>query len=318
MTGLTYSSKGLKIGIILVLMISLALPISILTPQSHDERMNHLPSELIAFSSEVPRLNLTYYTLSDPICRPISNDSAIGGHHVIIIAEWTQTLVNHSRLQVYAPAIPASLVEEDLNSSIIEIDTHQLGNNATCSIVSTAWDANGSIYIETLLNVHIGNFFVPEVVVTSPNGGETWTGINNITWTASDVNENDTLSFEVLVSSDAGATFSQVGKFIVDYWFEWNSTGLDKLDTYRVEVRVTDGIYFASDTSDSNFTAGDIGHTTTTTTITTTTTTTTGTNTTTNGTTTMMDPRLTAFLVILVLSSSMMAIVVYYAARKWF
>jgi hypothetical protein len=317
MSCLTNSRKGLKIGLILVLMISLVVPISILTQPNPDERMNRLPSESITLSAEVPLLNLTYYTASDPTCRPVVNDSVIGGHHVVLKAQWTQTLVNHSRLEVYAPAIPSSLIEEDFNSSLIEIDTHKLGNNATCMIFSSAWDANGSLYYEALVNVHIGNFFVPNVVVTSPNGGETWTGMNNITWTASDVNENDSLSFEVLVSSDAGDTFSQVGKSITDYWFEWNSTGLDKLNTYQVEVRVTDGIYFSSDRSDSNFTAGDVGHTTSTTT-TTTTSTATGTNTSTNETTSTMDPRLTAFVVILVISSSIMAIIVYYAARKWF
>jgi hypothetical protein len=98
---------------------------------------------------------------------------------------------------------------------------------------------------------------------------------------------------------------------ISNKWLEWNCSALDKLDTYLVEVRVTDGIYFSSDRSESTFTAGDIVHSTTTST--TTTTTTTGTN-----TTSTLDPRLTAFVVILLVSSSVMAIVVYYAAKKWF
>jgi len=93
---------------------------------------------------------------------------------------------------------------------------------------------------------------------------------------------------------------------------EWNCSPLEKLDTYLVEVRVTDGIYFSSDRSDSTFTAGEVIHSITTT-ITTTTTSTT------NGTSTIptLDPRLTAFVVILLVSSSVMAIVVYHIARKW-
>jgi hypothetical protein len=75
-------------------------------------------------------------------------------------------------------------------------------------------------------------------------------------------------------------------------------------DNYTVEVRATDGIYFTSDWSDEEFSAGTIATTTPTTTTTTT------------------DPgiesRIAAFVAILLFSSGIIALVVYYAARKWF
>jgi hypothetical protein len=264
-------------------------------------------------SAETPSLNLTYYVPTNLTEVAVESNSKIAGDHVILKATWTQSIVNRSRLDVIAPAIPATLTQE-LNTSIIEIDTRSLGNNATCTINATAWLTNGSIFFQTFTNVHIGNFFVPKITLTSPNGGEVWVGVNDITWIASDTNTGDSLRYTVLVSSDGGKSFDILASSISQKWFEWDCSDLDLLDTYIVEVEVTDGIYFNSDSSDSTFTAGEIIYTTTSpTTTTTTTTTNTGTP-----TTTTLDPRLTAFIAILLISSSVMAIVVYYAARKWF
>jgi hypothetical protein len=221
-------------------------------------------------------------------------------------AEWNESIVDRSRLEVFAPAIPARLIE-DVEDHVTEIDTRVLGNNATCFINATAWFSNGSIFHQTFENVYIGNFFIPHIRILSPNGNENWTGIHNITWTASDFNSDDVLSFDIFISSDGGISFDTLTTSISTTWYQWDTTGLDRLDTYIVKVRATDGIYFSSDSSDANFTAGDVITTTTTTT-----TTTTGTN------TTLFEPRLMAFIVILLMSSSIMAVVVYYAARKWF
>ena len=314
----TNSSKGrqgFKFVIVLALVVILTLSISAPTQQIQNEQIVHFTIEEAIPSAENPHINLTYQILTNLSDTPVVSGSVIAGDHVTLKAAWTPSLVNRSRLEVFAPAIPSTLTE-DQNTHTTEIDTRYLGNNATCTINATAWLTNGSIIFETFLNVYIGNFFVPKITVTSPNGDETWTGTNNITWISSDVNVADTLLFNVLMSSDGGKTYDTLATSISRKWFEWNCSALDKLDTYLVEVRVTDSIYFSSDRSDSTFTAGEVIYSTTTTTdtiTTTATTTTTGTNTTTD-----LDPRLTAFVVILVLSSSVMAIVVYYAARKWF
>ncbi|MCK4568109.1 MAG: hypothetical protein KAU48_12460 [Candidatus Thorarchaeota archaeon] len=302
--------QGFQLAIILSLLVMLVIPINIPTHSIQDEWIIHLTFEETLPSAENPHLNLTYHILSNLTEVNVVSDSVIAGDHVTLKASWDSALVNRSRLEVFAPAIPATL-EENQNLTITEIDTRHLGNNATCTIIATGWLTNGSMIFETFQNVYIGNFFVPKITVTSPNGDEIWTGINNITWDASDVNVAESLLYDVLMSSDGGATFDILATSISNKWLEWNCSALDKLDTYLVEVRVTDGIYFSSDRSESTFTAGDIVHSTTTST--TTTTTTTGTN-----TTSTLDPRLTAFVVILLVSSSVMAIVVYYAAKKWF
>jgi hypothetical protein len=303
MSSLTNSHKYVQIGVILALMISLILPVSVPVSPTLDTQSTPSPLEFESLAA-APRLNLIYYTLSDSTEREVTSDSFIAGDHVILKATWNEPLLDRSRIEVVAPAIPATLSQE-LDTNTTEIDTRYLGNNATCTINATAWLTNGTIFFQTYENVYIGNFFVPTITIISPNGNETWTGINNITWTASDVNEADVLRYDVRLSSDNGVFFETLASSITTKWFEWDCSALDKLDTYRIEVRVTDGIYFSSDQSDSSFTAGEIVHTT----ITTTTTTTPSTT---------FDARLTAFVIILLGSCSIMAIIVYYAARKWF
>ncbi|MHA2359369.1 MAG: hypothetical protein ACXAB5_03785, partial [Candidatus Thorarchaeota archaeon] len=125
------------------------------------------------------------------------------------------------------------------------------------------------------------------------------------TWTASDVNVDDTFLFDVLFSDDSGASFDTLVESTNETWFEWDCSGLIQKDTFIVEVRVTDSIYFSSDRSDDDFSAGLVVTPTTTTT------------TTSNGPT-GIEPRILAFIAILLISSGVMALVVYYAARKWF
>jgi hypothetical protein len=252
-------------------------------------------------------LNLSYTSRTSLIDTPVKSGDTIAGDHVVLKSEWTSSLVNRTRLEVNAPAIPKVLAR-DLDQLTLEIDTRDLGNNASCIITSTAWLTNGSVITVQFTNVYIGNFFVPEVKVIAPNGGEDWISVHNITWTASDVNADDILRFDVMVSADSGKSFETLTSSLNRTWFEWDCSGLLRSDTYIVRIRVTDGIYFNSDKSDDTFTAGTIPTTTTTTT------TTTGPPTTTTG----LEPRIIAFIAILLFSSGVMALVVYYAARKWF
>jgi len=294
-----------RMPLVIVLML-LTMLIQPMAPLISNDQTNLQKSNTHNPSAENPYLQLTYYRLTNLTESPVVDGLSITGDHVIIKAVWTPSVVNKSRLQILAPAIPATLTQE-LNTYVTEIDTRYLGNNATCMIIATVWLTNGSIVSHEFENVFIGNFFVPKVVVISPNGNETWIGKNNITWWASDVNIGDNLLYNVRVSSNGGRTFETLASSLSERWFEWDCTGLNKSDSYLVEVVATDGIYFTRDRSDSTFTAGDV--------ITTPTTPSTPTYTTTS---TDLDPRLTAFIVILLISSSVMAVVVYYAAKKWF
>lgn len=256
-------------------------------------------------SADPPRLNLTYHTLADPTEIPVLSDSIIAGDHVILRSVWGGSVVNKSRLEVVALAIPATIAIEQ-NTPVLVIDTRSLGNNASCFINSTAWLTNGTVLSIVYQNVYIGNYFAPDVMVLSPNGGEEWTGINTIRWHAYDINVDDSLRYDVRISSDSGVTFDTVASSISEKWYNWNCSQYDRLDTYVVEIRATDGIYFSYDLSDSPFMAGEVP-TNTTTTITTT-----------SNTTTPIDYRIATFIVVLLSSSIVMALVVYYVAKRWF
>jgi hypothetical protein len=235
----------------------------------------------------------------------VKSGDTIAGDHVVLKSEWTPSLVTRTKLVINAPAIPAVLTL-DLNQPTLQIDTRALGNNASCIITSTAWLTNGSIVVVQFTDVYIGNFFVPKVRVIAPNGGEDWTSLQNITWTASDVNADSVLRFDVMFSDDSGKSFETLASSLNQTWFEWDCSNLLRSNTYIVRIRVTDGIFYNSDKSDGTFTAGTI--------VTTTTTSTTAPPTTTPG----LEPRILAFVAILLFSSGVMALVVYYAARKWF
>jgi hypothetical protein len=301
MIGIRRSRYNLYVLLVITLLIAMQLSILETLPAaenlsypSHQFRQSVIATDTLDF-------NLTYYTPSYPIEVTVLPNSTIAGDHVILRAKWNAALVTKSRLQVLAPAIPASLSIEQ-NTNILEMDTRNLGNNATCLINSTAWLTNGSIITRIFENVYIGNYFVPKVTVLAPNGGEEWTGVNTIQWLGSDVNSGETLHYDVLISSDSGLTFVTIASSLTQTSFDWNCSSYYKLDTYVVEIRVTDGIYFSSDRSNSPFTAGEI--------ITS--------QTTTGNNTSPIDNRIAVFVVVLIVSSMVMALMVYYVARKWF
>ncbi len=142
LTILSKARQGFLFAIILSLLAMLVLPISIPTHSIQDERIIHLTLEEALPSAENPQLNLTYQILTNLNDTPVISDSVIAGDHVTLKASWDPALIDKSRLEVFAPAIPATL-EDNQNLSITEIDTRYLGNNATCSITATGWLANG-------------------------------------------------------------------------------------------------------------------------------------------------------------------------------
>jgi len=294
---------GTFLAIILLVLPYLIIPI--ISDATH--HAHNLGSLLPQYSpsAETPTLNLSYTSRTLLTNTPVKSGDIIAGDHVKLKSVWSPPIINRSRLEINAHAIPAVLSIE-ANQATLEIDTRPLGNNASCTITATAWLENGTMIVNEFTNVYIGNFFVPKVNVVSPNGDEDWTSTQNITWKASDVNVDDELLFDVYISSDSGKSFETLVSSTNLTWFELDFTNMYRLDSYLIRVRVTDGIYFSSDTSDSTFTAGTIVTTITTTPTTTPTTTTPG-----------LEPRIIAFIAILLFSSGVMALVVYYAARKW-
>ncbi|MGY5861159.1 MAG: hypothetical protein RTU09_02120 [Candidatus Thorarchaeota archaeon] len=253
-------------------------------------------------AEEPPALSLTYYTHWDSTKTDVNAGDQLEGDHIILNATWSPgTEVNLTRIEVNATAIPTMIYNEKDGNSV-EIDTRALGSNFTCVINATIWFHNGTTLIELVHDVFLGNFFVPVVEIVSPNGYEVWTGTNNITWNAWDLNENEELTFEVLVSSDSGVTFQLLSASLAETRFLWDCSTFLNLSSYVVEVRVSDGIFSSNDVSDAPFRAGEIAQPDTTTTTT---------------TVEAIDPRVIMFLTVLIISSGIIAFVVYYASKSW-
>ena len=296
---------GFRLGFLIASILLMLSSVLVSTPDTGNSLMTPIGISQSTLSANPPRLNLTYYTLANPTEIAVLSGSVISGDHVILRSEWSASVVNKSRLEVVASAIPATIAVQQ-NTPVLVIDTRSLGNNATCLINSTAWLTNGTVISIVYQNVYIGNYFAPAITVLSPNGGEEWTGVNTIRWHAYDINIGDSLRYDVRISSDSGVTFETVASSIAEKWYNWNSSQYDKLDTYIVEIRATDGIYFSYDRSDSPFIAGEVPTNATTT------------STTTSNNTTPIDYRIATFIVVLLSSSIVMALVVYYVAKKWF
>ncbi len=276
------------------------MPSSVLT--ALDKSASYSPS------AENPTAQVFYYSRWNTTPTLLTSGSHIAGDNIIILVKWTHPdQVNESIIEVNATVVPKAISNRNI-SHIVSINTRALGNNFTCLVNASALLTNGTVITELVPDVFLGNFFAPHIEIMSPEPGDIWTGVNNITWFGYDNNTDEVLSYEVLLSQDGGITFQILASGLNRTWFEWNSTGFIRHGNYSVEVRVTDGIYTTSAVMDGTFTAGSIIPTSTTTTTTTTTT-----------STTVAPPLDTtaAFLAAMVVTSAIMALIVYFAAKRW-
>ncbi len=254
----------------------------------------------LSVDDTTPSVNLTYYSRWNQDRIPVRSGDHLVGDHIVLVASWQpSSLISQAEINVTAPALKHSIMNIQ-NTYIVTIDTRALYNNATCLIILKARLTNGSVVSQVVEDVFIGNFFVPTVTVLRPNGGEKWSGVNNITWTAHDLNADEELLFDVFISADSGITFQPLATRLNRTWFEWNCSTFLRRATYLVEVRVSDGIYISRDRSDGLFTAGEVEDTTTST----------------NNTTWYGDPYV-LFIFAAITTSAIMAVIVYVAAKKW-
>jgi hypothetical protein len=273
----------------------------------NDGSVHFSSNEPHSILADISGVSITWTSRRNLQATPIEHGDRIAGDHILVKAEWQpEKLVNWTYLSINASAIPA-LLEEETNSNIAEIDTRYLGNNATCIINATIGLDNGTIISKIIDNVFLGNFFTPSIAVLSPNGGEVWIGVETIIWQAWDLNVEEHLTYEVLLSSDSDKSPQLLSSGLTQTLLDWDFSGLVNISTYKVKVRVSDGIYRSSDDSDDFFTAGLIHPTTTSIT---------STNITTTTTTMTYDIRVVGFLIALMASSVLIALVAYFRAKK--
>jgi len=173
---------------------------------------------------------------------------------------WTSTEANPGTVAIVASAdsganydIPVATAAPD--SGTFVWSTAGLTEGATYRVRLTPTDAAGN---EGAPDESSGDFVLdrtpPSVVLTAPNGGESWTGIESITWTTTEANPS---TVTLRASTDSGATFDVlVAEDAPDTGaFMWRTGRIEDTATARVQVVATDlaGNESAADASDADF-----------------------------------------------------------------
>ncbi|MFX0200760.1 MAG: prenyltransferase/squalene oxidase repeat-containing protein [Candidatus Hodarchaeota archaeon] len=92
----------------------------------------------------------------------------------------------------------------------------------------------------------------PTVTVLSPNGGEVWTGVNTIQWTANDPDE-DPLSY-TLYYGNGNTNWTEIETGLSATSFEWNTKQVPDGTGYIIKIIAADGHFSREDVSDLSFT----------------------------------------------------------------
>lgn len=103
----------------------------------------------------------------------------------------------------------------------------------------------------------LGENRAPAVTVLAPNGGETYlAGIETISWTAYDPNNDLIHSYTVSYSPDNGSSWTTIASGLTDTSISWNVTGLLFSPLSLIRVQAMDYGMAGEDISDGAFTVG--------------------------------------------------------------
>lgn len=166
----------------------------------------------------------------------------------------------------------AGLEPDAVDGKTFELDTYPLGANGVFAVaISSDTGTNVKFNVE-ISSLTLTNYFAPELSNLAVSGAGP---VKSISWDVSDVNADDTQTFEVLVSSDEGLTWQLLNKDLTAESYSWDSTGF-YIQDYMIQVRTTDSYGLGDSINSALFEAGTVPTVPTTTTTTTTTTTVTG------------------------------------------
>jgi hypothetical protein len=93
---------------------------------------------------------------------------------------------------------------------------------------------------------------VPSVAVLSPNGGEKWTGVQEIRWSSRD-EDGDLLTFNILYTPDNGQSWIPVTSGVAGSSYQADFSLLPGGNQARIRVIASDGFNTAEDDSDEWF-----------------------------------------------------------------
>jgi len=130
-------------------------------------------------------------------------------------------------------------------------DTTALDNGSNYKIEVTADDGENSVSDESgVFSIsNSGTNAAPVISLTYPKGGETLSGIVDITWSASDP-DNDTVTLNLYLSSDGGLNFTAIDSEISNSGsYSFNTAGYSDGTNYVLKIVATDGTLSSFDIS---------------------------------------------------------------------
>ncbi len=106
---------------------------------------------------------------------------------------------------------------------------------------------DGQVIASRSLSTH-----APSVTMLSPNGGETINGQTTISWTGSDV-DNDDLTYTLYYSADDGASWDVILSDYAQTSYDWDTSLVGGCVMCRIMVEGSDGMRSDTDMSDGSF-----------------------------------------------------------------
>ncbi len=196
-------------------------------------------------SSSDSKILVNWTSYENPIPSPLVNDTVILGNRISL---------NITSNDPVVPELEISNITVQLNetgnlhniTSLTDSMTlllPWLNHNYTAHILISAKTINGTIIGLSFQNITIHNTFAPIISEVLMIGEGV---VKNITWVVSDFNIDDTLSFDVLLSTDGGTTFQLIASNLSDTTYLWDSTGFAYTD-YIALVRAKDSVGLQDD-----------------------------------------------------------------------
>lgn len=144
----------------------------------------------------------------------------------------------------------------------------EAGGRSTASVNWDTKDNGGehSIYVkientvpeesDTTNNIAHKNIYInqpPNIEVIIPNGGEVWSGEEDIHWNAIDPDKDD-LSIDIFYSDNGGISWSEIAIGEEnDGSYTWDTRTVSNGTNYLIKIKASDGYFTDEDTSNSTF-----------------------------------------------------------------
>lgn len=93
----------------------------------------------------------------------------------------------------------------------------------------------------------------PNITLLSAVGSETYTDVFNVTWNATDA-DNDTIMYAILLSEDGGSSWTTLDFDLNQTFYEIDNADFTYGENYRIRILATDGVNTGTDESPSSFT----------------------------------------------------------------